>query len=268
LVASVDNFGAAGVKPTHPELLDTLAIQFQADGWSIKRLIRRLVTSRAYQMASGGDAALVKQNQALDPDNNFLWRARGRRLDVEAMRDAILSISGQLDRARGGPTLTFTGRFEFADDTKLLEVPNPSLRRGVYLPIVRDHLDMIDSLDILEVFDFANPSFVTGRRNSTTVPSQALYLMNSPFVRSQAEQAARRLADRQGSDADRVQWFFLEALGRQASDSEIRTAIAFLDGVDNRPKGNDSDGSDSTGLTAWTLFCQTIFASNEFVFLN
>ena len=263
LVSSVDNFGMSGARPTHPELLDALAVEFREDGWSIKQLIRRLVNSRAYQMASTGDASLLKQGRAIDPDNDLLWRARGRRLDVEAMRDAILSISGGLDRSRGGPTLTFTGRFEFANDTKVLDVPSPAFRRGVYLPIVRDHLDMVDSLDILEVFDFANPSFVTGRRNATTVPTQALYLMNSPFVTNQSERAARRLLSGPGDDALRVQRFFLESLGRRATKTEVDGAIALL-----RDVGNDLKGKEQLDIATWTVFCQTIFAASEFVFLN
>ena len=258
LVPSVDNFGATGLRPTHPELLDALAVEFRNDGWSIKRLIRRLLLSRTYQMASQGDAALTQLAKDRDPDNELIWRARGRRLDVEAMRDAMLAISGQLDRTRGGPTLTFTGRFEFANKTQMLKVPSPTLRRGVYLPIVRDQMDLVASLDMLDVFDFASPSFVTGRRNATTVPSQALYLMNSPFVMEQAEHAARRLLQAEQNDDDRVRQIFLEALGREATEAEIASALSFIHEASKMP--------DVKPLDAWALFCQTIFASNEFIF--
>ncbi|REK22396.1 MAG: DUF1553 domain-containing protein [Planctomycetota bacterium] len=270
LVATVDNFGARGQRPSHPRLLDHLAIEFREDNWSLKRLIRRLVHTRAYRLASTGEAELLTRGRALDPDNALLWRARGRRLDVEAMRDSILAISDRLDRTRGGPTLTFSGRYEFSNSTRRLKVPDPSRRRGVYLPIVRDHLDMVPSLDILEVFDFANPSFVTGRRNATIVPTQALYLMNSEFVTEQAEHAARRLlrATSGQSDRERVARFFLTALTRPPSATEVDGALELLQDVRAAADVSEAEAGEGPDLAAWTVLCQTIFASSEFVFLN
>ena len=182
LVSSVDNFGVTGDAPSHPELLDYLAARFVRDASSVKKLVRALVLTRAYQL----DSSAVTANVAVDPGNRLVWRHTPRRLDAEEIRDAMLAAAGKLDPARpeGSP----------AKDLKVSELPNngplakkleedglKSVHRSVYLPLLRGITPRA-----LEVFDFAEQGMVTGRRDTTTVAPQALYLLNDPFVRQQA----------------------------------------------------------------------------------
>src|SRR5262249_5898659 len=141
LVRTVDNFGNTGEAPSHPELLDHLALQFIKDGWSVKKLIRQVMLSRVYQMSSAADSA---EGRKLDPENRLLWRANRRRLDAESIRDAMLTVSGTLDRTAGGPSIrpgTMAERDYRFEDT----------RRSVYTPVFRNRL-----LELFEAFDFAN----------------------------------------------------------------------------------------------------------------
>ena len=232
LVRSVDNFGARGEVPSHPELLDHLALRLRESGGSAKSVIRHIVLSRAYRMSSRGGTT--------DPENRLLGRRVLRRLDAEAIRDAMLSISGELDPARGGSSMTYTGRLFIPYESTELPA-DPWRRRAVYLPIYRG----ITPPDLLGVFDFANPGMVTGRRASTTVPTQALFLMNSPFALDRARAVARG-----GPDLDRL---YLRALSRPPTDVERRRAREFLG---------------AGGEDAWADLVQTLFASNEFLFLE
>ncbi|HEX7899611.1 MAG TPA: DUF1549 domain-containing protein [Planctomycetota bacterium] len=232
LVRSVDNFGARGELPTHPELLDHLALRLRDAGGSTKALLRHIVLSRAYQMASRGGTT--------DPENRLLGRRALRRMDAEAIRDAMLSISGELDLTRGGSTMTYAGRLFVPLESVELPV-DPWRRRAVYLPIYRGTAPP----DLLGVFDFADPGLVTGRRASTTVPTQALFLMNSPFALDRARAVARG-----GPDLDRL---YLRALSRPPTDVERRRAREFLG---------------AGGEDAWADLVQTLFASNEFLFLE
>jgi hypothetical protein len=258
LVRTADDFGRNGETPSHPELLDHLAVRFMADGWSVKRLVRELVTSRAYRLSTATDP----KSYAVDPDDVLLWRARPRRLDAEAIRDAILSASGELDPkplhgslvAQLGDTIV-GGRLR---PDRLAQVSN---HRSLYLPVVRDAV-----IDALEVFDFAEPSLVVTARDETNVPAQALYLMNSPFVLDQSRALARRiLQSPRTSPRDRVLLAGHRVFGRNLQESEVRRALAFLarealePGPSGRPNGPE---------TAWTLFSQSLFASAEFRYLR
>ena len=186
-------------------------------GWSVKKLIRRIVLSRAYQLASTHDA----QSFEVDPDNTLIWRMSPRRLEAEALRDAVLAISGRLDleppvgsavaRAGEGPAGPARG---FNDDSQ-------DMHRAVYLAVVRDQLP-----ESLTLFDFADPSLVTGERSTTSGPSQALYLMNSPFVIRQAEAAADRLRAAGGNDDARIEAAYLRFLARNADRSRDATGPA------------------------------------------
>ena len=184
IVRTVDNFGIQGEQPSHPELLDHLAIKFVEEGWSTKKLIRYIVTSRAYQMASTHqDAAYEK-----DPDNRLVWRMNPRRLDAESIRDAILMASGDLTlEPLKSSIVAEIGDVNIGQNAgqlaKLTGYRAP--HRSVYLPIVRNVLP-----EILQAFDFAEPSILVGQRDVTNVPTQALYLMNSEFVLGQAERIA------------------------------------------------------------------------------
>jgi len=225
LVRSVDNFGVTGDAPSHPELLDHLARQFLRDGWSVKRLIRYVVLTRAYQL----DSELLEANLAVDPDNRLIWRHVPRRLDAEEIRDATLAASGELDFARpdGSP----------AKDLKVIELPNngplarslgeaarASLHRSLYLPLLRDLTPTS-----LEVFDFAQQAMVTGSRETTTVATQALYALNDPFVIRQAVALAERvLLGSREDDIARVNLAYRMALNRGATRAEISRVQTYL----------------------------------------
>ena len=199
LVRTVDNFGTTGERPSHPELLDDLAVRFMEDGWSIKTLVRRIVRSRTYRLAAVDDPRV----RAADPENRLLGRMNRRRLDAECLRDTILQVSGQLRLEMGGPA--FPG--DLAEDYAYKDA---GTRRSVYVPVFRNALP-----EIFEVFDFADPSMVVGRRNASIIAPQALFLMNDPFVVEQSKHAARRLLAEPGlDDPGRITRAFVLALGR------------------------------------------------------
>ncbi|MEX2559704.1 MAG: DUF1553 domain-containing protein, partial [Pirellulales bacterium] len=171
IVRTVDNFGFSGERPSHPELLDHLAVRFVADGWSVKKLVREIALSRTYRQASTYDEDAFRA----DPDNRLLWRAAKRRLDAEAIRDAMLVVSGELDAARPAGSLVARHIGDrpislIGLDASLPADLDGSLHRSVYLPVLRDRLP-----EVLDLFDFAEPSLVSGDRETTNVPLQALY---------------------------------------------------------------------------------------------
>ncbi|HEV3338753.1 MAG TPA: DUF1549 domain-containing protein [Pirellulales bacterium] len=251
LVPTPDNFGAAGTPPTHPELLDTLAVDFMADGWSIKRLIRRIALTRAY----GLDSAFDPQNFELDPDNALVWRMSKRRLDAEVLRDALLAASGRLAGeppvgsavARTGEGLTFFLRLAGLDTS--------DTHRSVYLPVVRDQV-----LESLALFDFADPSLVTGGRATTTGPAQALYFLNGPFVIRQSEALTDRIGTLEPDDARRVDLAYRLVLARPPTESERSRALEFVRG--------GSAGVSEPARETWTQLCQALFSSAEFRYVE
>ena len=269
LVRTVDNFGTTGETPTHPELLDYLARQFTDNHWSTKQLIRQIVLSRTYGLSTADD----KQAAKADPENRLLWRMNRRRLDAEALRDAMLTVSGKLDLRAGGPgvsdpsvlkgvgTVTPTEyTYEFTD-----------LRRSVYTPAFRNR-----TLELFEAFDFADPNTVAGKRNVSTVAPQALYLLNSPFVMDQSAAAAARLLAEHpaASDEVRVERAFREALGRKPTDGEKSAVLAAL-ARDSQPvrdlKNADQaiEASSSDGRqAAWERVFQALFGCVDFRYLE
>jgi hypothetical protein len=265
LVRTVDNFGAMGERPSHPELLDWLAVRFVNDGWSIKKLIRRIVFSRVYQLGNQADETALER----DPDNQYLWRMNRRRLDVDALRDSMLMVSGNLNETRGGPTLppVKIDRSGNRMEARVLATVSPSQdvlrRRTVYLPILRK--EMPRELDMLSAFNFADPAVVAGDRDETIVPTQALYLLNSPFVREQSRVAARRLLNRSDTDDARVSWYYRTVLGRPATPDEIKVSLAFVDRMAEQIVTLPGDVS-SVQIEAWARFCQSLMACNEFIF--
>jgi hypothetical protein len=209
IVASVDDFGHAGKKPTHPELLDWLAAEFMEGGWSFKKLHRLIVTSEAYRMSSARMPG--HENERRDPDNVFLWRMNGRRLEAEALRDGLLAVAGTLDLTAGGPPL---------DPAQADRVP----RRSVYF---RHRSDESSRAPFLTLFDSPNPEECY-RRPSTIVPQQALALANSGFAADCSVAAARRLAARTDA-ADFVRAAFELALGRAPTPGELGDCLAYLE---------------------------------------
>lgn len=260
LVPSVDNFGTTGDKPSNPELLDHLAIRLIELNWSVKSLIKEITTSRTYRQASTFDEAKF----LADPENDLVWRYSPKRLDAEAIRDSILASSDQLvlERPEGskvgdaGP-----GRIGRAVTEAEISVEPP--HRSVYLPIVRDLVP--PSLDL---FDFTDPSLSAGAREVTTIPSQALYMMNSPFVIEQSQEMARNLlADptmrgtKLGIEAFRI------AYSRPPTAEEGRKTAAYFERFRNVAKDGGMS-QEEANLLALTSFCQSLISSAEFRYVN
>jgi cytochrome c553 len=256
LVRTADNFGATGEAPVNPALLDTLAVQFMQDGWSLKRLVRSLVLSHTYQLGGAPNAQALK----VDPGNRLLWRATERRLDAEAIRDAILAASGQIDLTPlRGSVVSRTGDGYIGRGVRPESFTNVTANyRSIYLPIVRDFVP-----EALEVFDFAEPSLVVPTRDVTNVPGQALYLLNNDFVLSQASALAKRVLEK--PSGERIAFAYQLALSRPPTDAERARAEAFLQDKNLWPaKPGDGDAN----LLPWSTFCQALFACAEFRYLK
>jgi hypothetical protein len=260
LVRTVDNFGIQGEKPSHPELLDTLAVQFVKDGWSHKKLIREIVLSHAYRVSVKADDALLKG----DVDNRLFGRANRRRVEAEVIRDTILAVSGKLDLAGGGPVVSHFPDRAIDNDSKGGFNTDTILKRAVYLPVIRN-----DLTPLFEVFDFADPDVGDGQRDTTTVSTQALYLMNSTFANAHAKLAAERVMAESKDNATRLELLFRRALGRAPTKAETEKAATFVAdyqkrietlGTGQRPKNPE--------LAAWTAVCLSVFGCNEFRFVE
>ena len=225
LVSTVDNFGVNGDKPSNPDLLDHLANRFVGDGWSVKRLVRSLVLTRAYQLS----ADATESHRKLDPANRLVWRHSPRRLSAEEFRDAMLASAGTLDlkRPEGSPAkdLKMVEMRDNGPEAKTIhESSDKSRARSVYLPLLRGVTP-----HSLEVFDPVEQSLVTGSRDSTTVPSQALFLLNSSFVRRQSLVLAERvLKDANLSYAEGIRQAYRLVLGRTPTEKELTRAGTFL----------------------------------------
>ncbi|MBI5773893.1 MAG: DUF1549 domain-containing protein [Verrucomicrobia bacterium] len=307
LVPTPDNFGTTGQMPENQALLDYLALSFVESGWSVKKLVKQIVMSRTYQLASDYQAA----GYAADPDNALHWRMSKRRLDAEAIRDAMLAVAGKLDltppkddlpvaKSEGGVQILlrptppaggvgggpFRGRMGAGMGG---EVPNQLNQdrtfRSVYLPIVRDQVP-----DALAVFDFAEASLVVGDRDDTTVPSQALYLMNSATVQKLAEAMAARLAQSKATGNELGKRAFELAYSRPPTANETKAVGEFFTrfyAVENPAKANDVKAADEfparsakdadarnaeaknkLGFAALSAFCQALLGSAEFRYLN
>jgi mono/diheme cytochrome c family protein len=243
LVRTPSDFGLRGDPPTHPELLDWLAATFMDNGWSIKKLHRLILLSSTYQQASGGDPRLLE----MDPDNRLLARMNRRRLDFEAMRDSLLYVAGRLDTTMGGRAVELT------------TVPF-STRRSVYGFIDRQNLP-----GLFRTFDFASPDTSTPQRYTTTVPQQALFLMNSPFVIEQARHFLQRPdVAGQTKDEAKINRMYQLAYGRAAEADEIALGLGFL--ADAR-KSNEAKTA-VLPLSAWEQYAQVLLLSNEFAFVD
>ncbi|MCS1408450.1 MAG: hypothetical protein M2R45_01625 [Verrucomicrobia subdivision 3 bacterium] len=254
IVATVDNFGTQGQPPTHPELLDYLATRFIQDGWFIKRLIRQMVLSQTYQLSSITDPAAA----AIDAENRLRWRMPRKRLPAEAVRDAILATSGTLTHLQVECLFPESARNDKALQKASLDVPtivNPPLR-SIYIPVLRE-----EGLNpLLKTFDFANPSFPVGKRNQSTLPTQALYLMNSNFVMKEAEKAAQRLVTDYpaANDETLLDLAYLRTLNRLPYKLERAVALEFI---------RESNTAEQP-RAAWPSLFHSLFASVDFRFLR
>lgn len=263
LVRTVDYFGARGEAPTHPELLDYLAGRFVKDGWSQKAVIRDVVLSRTYRLSSAHSAVAI----AKDPENRLLWRMNRQRLDAEAIRDAMLAVSGTLAASEGGPSLPL----EFPANVnslspKAVNPPAFNLRqfrpvqeyqRTVYLPVIRSS-GQPGPAKLRDVFDFTQPAQMAGKRAETAVPTQALFLINGDSLRSRASELAKLLLRQPGDDAARLQSLWLRALNRPVLVTEQEDALQFL-------KSIRASSASEPDLAAWTELSHALLGSNEFL---
>jgi hypothetical protein len=207
LVRTPSDFGLRSEPPSHPELLDYLAARFMQEGWSLKKLHRHILLSRAYQQTSDDQRA----DAQLDPSNQLLWRMNRRRLDFEALRDSLLAVAGRIDLAEGGHSVDIT-------------VEPFALRRTVYGFVERQNLP-----SLFRTFDFATPDTTSPQRFSTTVPQQALFMLNSPFVQDQASFLVDRCApEPKSSSEERIQSLYQAVFQRSPSIHEVDAALAFL----------------------------------------
>jgi hypothetical protein len=259
LVRSTDNFGRLGERPTHPELLDWLALRFVDSGWSIKVMHRTIMLSATYQQSSRYDDRAAE----VDPENRLHWRANRRRLEAEAIRDAIVSVCGQLDCTMRGTLL------DGANRTYVKGYPNSnyekydSNRRSVYLPVLRSML-----YDVFQAFDFPDPSTPNGDRSTTTVAPQALFVLNSKLVFEQTQHLGREvLARSELDDADRVRLLYERAVGREPEPSDVHRSLAFVERYAESASSQQS-GENDARVAAWCALCRAILGSNEFFFVD
>ncbi len=258
IVGSTENFGKLGDRPSHPELLDWLARYFVESGWSTKAMHRLIMGSQTYQMASlhpdEADSVVV------DADNRWMWKFRMQRMDAEQVRDSILAVSQRLDERMGGKSIPLRNRQFVFDHTSIDHTKYDSLRRAIYLPIVRNNL-----YTLFEQFDFPDPTMPTGHRQTTTVAPQALWLMNSDLMLDSAQAMAKGILA-QSSDpfvlADRV---YLLTLGRRARPEEAQRIVAFIaEAIAGQPIAD----REHQEQRAWGLVCQSLLASNEFLYVR
>ncbi len=258
IVRTTDNFGLLGDRPDNPALLDWLAARFVESGWSIKTIHRLIMLSDAYRMSSQPNAA----HALIDPENRRLWRMHRRRMEAEVVRDSLLAAAGNLDDRRGGRAMPHDNFVNLNGDGKSRD---PALyasnRRGVYLPVLRSAL-----YEVFETFDFANPSTIQGRRQTTTVAPQALFMMNSELM----EQASRSLADRivreNEGDVDRLRAAYRLVHLRPPDRDESKRAMDFLKRYE-QAVGVAEGESAGERPSPWQALCRVLFSSNEFVYV-
>ena len=255
LVPSVDNLGVLGQPPSHRELLDHLAVHFVRDlNWSVKALIRELVLTRAYQMSSAPTDARAEQ---LDPENELLHRMNLKRLEGEAIRDAVLAVSGRLDAKLGGPSvMVHVTHFMDGRGRPGSGPLDGAGRRSIYTSVRRNFLP-----PMMLAFDMPIPFTTMGRRNVSNVPAQALILMNDPFIVEQTRVWAKRLAS-VSEPTERVRQMYLAAFARPPAEAELKDALAFVTAQ------SQALGTVPTDERVWVDLGHVLFNVKEFIYLN
>jgi hypothetical protein len=238
LVATPSNFGSLGERPTHPELLDDLAVRFMEAGWSLKWLQREMVLSAAYRQSSAlGSRQSVNQGQPMaDPENKLLWRMNRRRLSVEMWRDSLLAATGQLDERVGGLSMN---------------PQDPAERRRT----LYSHVSRLSLNPLLAMFDFPDPNLTADRRVETTTPLQKLFVLNSPFMFAQAEHLADRVIREVAGDAERIDRAYRLLYSRPTTAAEVRLGLVFLHG-------------DGGSQERWKAYAHVLLAANEGMFVD
>jgi hypothetical protein len=258
IVATPDDFGGMGERPTHPELLDFMATGFAGDDWSIKRLVRRIVLTKAFRQSSLPDSQAVQ----VDPGNHLLHHYSAHRLSAESVRDTILAMSGRLDTRLFGPSI-HPYRKDETDYRKLFIGPlDGDGRRSIYTKVTR-----MEGPQFLELFDFPNPMATRGRRDRTNVPAQALALLNDPFVVDQAKFWAEQLvaADHESIE-ERVRSMFHRALGRPPSQTEHGRFVMLVRQLAGEASASDADLLQNTSV--WQDAAHAVFNMKEVIYIR
>jgi len=258
IVPTPSDFGLRGTPPTHPELLDWLAREFIASGWSVKAMHRKIMLSKTYQLAAMVDTA----NAETDTGNASYWRFDRRALDAEALRDTLLALGGSLDRSRPGPhpfppakSWHFTAHHQF-------KAVYPSDHRSVYLMVQRLHPH-----PYLTIFNGPDTSMSTAVRDRSSVPLQALFLLNSPFVHDQAARFARSLIDQQSDPRARLRLAYLRVFARPPSAEENDRSLAYLARYE-QTLAAESVVADRRAIESWSSLVRALLASNEFIYVE
>lgn len=259
LVETVDNFGMQGKVPSHPELLDQLAIDFMRDGWSVKRMIRHIMTSETFRRSVEPVAGAVQK----DPGNILLASYPLRRMEAEAIRDAMLSVSGSLDTTMFGPpvpqhiTSFMNGRGRPGKSGPI----DGNGRRSIYLEVRRNFLD-----PFMMAFDRPMPASAFGRRTVTNVPAQSLILLNDPFVALMADRTATRLlAEAEKPTEARVRWIWQRCFSRLPTRREISDATEFMETL---KKTYARSGQTVSEQVIWKDYLHTVFNLKSFIFIS
>jgi hypothetical protein len=251
IVRTPDNFGKLGDRPSNPELLDYLATQFMENGWSIKKMHRLIMLSKTYQMS----AEFNQETKSKDPEDRLVSHFPSRRLDIEEIRDAYLAMGGDLDLTMGGTLDPGVGTDGETSSTRISMNPESTNRRSIYLPLRRSNLPTLYML-----FDFGDATSPEGKRNPTTVATQALFVMNSPMVMREAKAVASRVLKQNTKNARRMEEVYLTILDRRPDPSEVDAGLTYIQSL--RQKWNDIDE-----VKAWQSFCHALMASNEFMYV-
>ena len=264
IVPTTDNFGFQGEKPTNQALLDWLAVEFIESGWSVKHIHRLILQSRTWRLSSDPAACATRARaEAVDPTNLLHWRGDVRRLEAESIRDATLAVSGLLDTTMGGSMLHVANRAFLFDHTSIDGTKYDSPRRSIYLPVIRNHL-----YDAFWLFDCTDGAVPNGNRGTSTVASQALYLLNSDFELGCAEALAKGILTAAPADgALRTTILYRRVLGRMPTAAEERLVADGVRGIEAASAADGVAGEEAT-LRAWTAVAQALLAGNEFLFVR
>ncbi len=251
IVRTPDNFGRLGERPSNPELLDYLARTFMESGWSIKKMNRMIMLSNTYQMS----AAFDEDTKLKDPENRLISHYPRQRLSIEEIRDTYLALGGDLDLTMGGTLDPGVGTDGETSANRISMNPEKTNRRSIYLPLRRSNLPTLYTL-----FDFGDAATPDGKRTSTTVATQALFVMNSPLVIREAKSLTDTVLKQEKQDKRRMEEIYLRVLGRNPDSSEMDRGLSYLQSF--RAKWDQIDES-----KAWTSLTHALMASNEFIFV-
>lgn len=257
LVGTTDNFGELGTRPSNPQLLDWLAAHFIESGWSFKAMHKAIMLSNTYQMSTATHVA----NSAIDPDNQFQWRAKVQRLEAEQIRDALLAVSGSLDTTMGGTLITLKKWEMVFNHTSKDGTGYDTNRRSIYLPVIRNNL-----YDAFSLFDYSTADVPVGSRETSTVAPQALFMMNSDLVIDVAETLTDRLIRERPEESARIQRFYELAFGRSPTEVEQQRILSYVKRLERELITQDAEHDPHRA--AWIAAIQSLLSSNEFVYVN